>query len=143
MQPERRAGSSLASTAALVVATSGGNGSHGVAPPIRAAASLSTGSAPDSRRGRRDRRTLRAGDHRILEAELLAGVEERRAAQREQQHGRGARSRLGAIPRALPGVVVVRQHPRRPRGDRIEHRDRRSISLAMRAIPRRRRAAGN
>ena len=61
----------------------------------------------------------------VEQAELLALVQERRAAHREQQHGRGPGARLGAggvgglvrptaVARAVPGHVVVGQHPGGP-----------------------------
>ena len=54
-------------------------------------------------------------DDGVLQAQLLAGVEERRAPQPEQQHRRGARRRLAAQPGAVPGDVVAGEHPGRPR----------------------------
>ena len=54
---------------------------------------------------------------RVLEAELLARVEEGRAAQGEQQQHGGARAGLRAAQaRAHARLVVVGEHPRRPAG---------------------------
>ena len=55
---------------------------------------------------------------RVLQTELLAGVEERRARQREEQHGGGARPRLRSEPRAMARRVVIREHDGRPRPGR-------------------------
>ena len=64
-----------------------GTGSHGSVAPAVAGAARSTGRARGSRRARRGRRPGRRDDG-VLEAELLAGVEERRAALREQRRPR-------------------------------------------------------
>ena len=58
----------------------------------------------------------------VLEAELLAGVEERRAPQREQQHRGGSGDALvAAVAGAVARVVVVREHPRGPVAGVVEH----------------------
>src|SRR5207245_10730590 len=59
-------------------------------------------------------------DDRVVQPELLALVEERRSPQRQEQHRRGARPRLRpAVATAMTAVVVVAQHPGRPRVDRL------------------------
>ena len=80
--------------------------------------------------------TTRSGrDHRVLETELLAHVEEGRAAQREQQHRRGARARLAAVAGAVALLVVVREHPGGPGVDRIEHCEVARCTRARRGLP--------
>ena len=114
-----------AAAAALRTSGSGGNGSQvSAARPAVRAAPASTGSAPGSRRGgRRDGSTWRSGGTiGVLEAELLAGVEERRAPQGEQQHRRGAGDALvAAVAGAVARVVVVREHPGGPVAGVVEH----------------------
>src|SRR5437763_542175 len=60
------------------------------------------------------------GDLRVLEAELLAHVDEGGAPQGEQQDGGGAGAILRAVARAVARIVVVGQHPRGPRSPGIE-----------------------
>src|SRR5207244_2473347 len=58
----------------------------------------------------------RVVDDGVLRAQLLAGVEERRAAQREQDDRRDPGPVLrSSEATAVPMLVVVGQHPRRPR----------------------------
>src|SRR5262245_24451462 len=78
-------------------------------------------------------------DGGVFEAELFAGVEERRAAEREERDGGRAGARLGAEAGAVAWGVVVGQHPRRPGPDRVEPgRDVGDARTPRGGVPRRR-----
>ena len=115
------AGSAHSSSAAWD-SLSGGKGSH--APPGHPWSEPAVQGIGARQPSRPPGSTTRSGaTSASIEAELLAGVEERRAPQAEQEHRGGPRPGLGAaVAGAVPGVVVVGEHPGRPAADGVEQR---------------------